>query len=120
VAGARIEEVIRLAAEAGVPTDLFRGWEGQELALYRGTAGRSASVGITHDVSPGEVPRQDWTLDLGNRAVSIPRAQGEALKSKLDSARISYATGSLANAYMRRVHEGSSEYEAALRHLAKR
>jgi len=116
----RIGSVIKIATEAGIPAELFSGWQGHELALYQDTGGRGATLEIARRESYEKAARGDWTLDLGNRAVRLPRDQGATLGRKLEEAGIPFATGSQGDAYIKRIHRVSTDHEDILRELAKR
>ncbi len=118
--GSAIADVVRLALESGVSEDVFSGWAGGELALYQDTVGRSSSPDVAARIATEKAGRRDWVLDLGHRAVVLPRAQGELLQNKLEQAGISYSTGDLGDVYLRRVERVARDHEAILRELAKR
>jgi hypothetical protein len=67
------DDVLRLAAEAGIPRESFDGWDGVRIALYR-------SLGNT-----------SW-VDLGLFAFQITRPRWELFKKKLDDAGLGYET----------------------------
>jgi hypothetical protein len=109
-----------MAKSVGIARELFAGWEGHELALYRDTVARSRSAEVGARVAREKAARQGWVLDLGLRAVALPCAQGEALQAKLDQAAVSYERGSVTDAYIRRVHRVTAAHPDILRKLAAR
>ena len=112
--------VIRLASDVGIPSELFSGWDGSELALYPDLIGTSRSPEIADRIAREKAARADWILDLGNRAVSLRKDQGTQLRLALDEAEIPYATGSQSLAYFKRIHRVSTENDHILRELSKR
>src|SRR5262252_3840320 len=113
-----IDEVIQIAVAAGISADLFHGWDGTELALYQDVIGTSAEPEIARRMAEEKSARGDWTLDLGIRAVAVPRAQGEILTARLDAAGIRYEKRSVGDEYMRRVHGVADTHVDVLRELA--
>ena len=115
----RIASVIKIATESGIPAELFSGWQGYEFALYQDTGGRGGTLEIAQRQSDEKAARGDWTLDLGNRAVGIPRDQGVAFRQRLEEAGIQFATGSQGAAYVKRIHQVSTANVDIIRELAK-
>ena len=115
-----VAKITELAKQAGIDTELFDGWDGHALALYPIRGGSSASLQVAQRQARENAARQNWVLDLGHRAVSLPREQGEAFKRKLDDEGIEVETSSLAVDYMKRAHNASARHDDVLSELAKR
>jgi hypothetical protein len=113
-------EVIRIATQAGIPEDLFADWDGGELALYRDRSAGSASLAVAQRQLQEKAARGDWILDLGNRAVALPRNQGESLKHEFDRLGIAYDRLSQTNAYLKRTRWAVDQHHEVLDELAKR
>jgi hypothetical protein len=113
-------EVIRIANDLGISPDLFRGWEGHEFALYQDMVGRSSSLAAARAEAQRKAALRNWTLDLGIRAVGLPRDQGIIFRGRLQGAGIPFDTRSQTTKYVRRVHAVTMDSEDVLRELAKR
>ena len=115
-----VARIVELAAEAGIPSDVFSGWEGHELGLYRDDQARATSVELATAIAREKGRRQDWILDLGHRAVALSKSEGTALAGKLDDAKIPYARTDVQDAYYRRIRRVADDHDEVLRELAKR
>ena len=113
-------KIIGLAKQVGIDTELFDGWDGHALALYPILGGRSASLETAQRIARENAAKQNWALDLGHRAVSLPREQGEAFKRKLDEEGVKVETSSLAVDYMKRAHNAAARHDDVLSELTKR
>ncbi len=117
---ANVQKVLEIAQSIGLEADLFRGWDGGELALYQDTSASSASLEVALAVAREKSRLRLWVLDLGNKAVSLSRSQGEQLKAKLDEAGIEYASESVGDLFLRRRERVARDHQEILRELAKR
>lgn len=113
-------DVVRIAVEIGVASDLFDGWDGGELALYPDEGGRSASLDVALEIAREKARRGDWIVDIGNRAFALPKPQGIALRAKLDALGIGYETGPQAEPFLKRTRWAVREHAGVLAELAKR
>jgi hypothetical protein len=120
LAADRVDLVIKIATQTGIPAELFSGWQGHELALYPDSGGQGATLEIAHRQSQVKAARGSWTLDLGNRAVGLPKEQGAAFQQRLEEAGIPFETRSQGGAYVRRIAQVSSANVDLIRELAKR
>jgi hypothetical protein len=113
-------EVVRIAEELGIAPGLFDGWQGHEFALYQDMVGRSSSLSAAVAEAEQRAARGDWTLDLGIRAVGLPRNQGTTFKARLEAAGISIGTWSQTTKYIKRIHSIAANNADVLRELGKR
>jgi hypothetical protein len=116
----RVASVIKIAIETGLPAELFSGWQGHELALYQDKSGQGATIEIAQRQSSLKAATGAWTLDLGNRAVGLPREQGAAFQRRLEDAGVSFETRSQAGPYVRRIAQVSTANAHVISELAKR
>jgi hypothetical protein len=112
--------VVRIATALGIAADLFDGWQGEELALYQDTVGVSSSLAAAQAEARRKAALGNWTLDLGIRAVGLPRDQGALLRQALEDAGVPIENRSQASKYIRRIHAVGAENADVLRELAKR
>jgi hypothetical protein len=116
----QVTKVKELALQIGIDTNLFEGWDGHEIALYRVTGGSSHSYEVARQQMIENARVETWVLDLGNRSVGLPPQQARALKQKLADANITVQDGSLAQSYMARALRSAARHDDVLRELAKR
>jgi hypothetical protein len=113
-------EVVRIATELGISPSLFDGWQGHEFALYQDRVGRGSSLAAAVAEAERRAASGDWTLDIGLRAVGLPRDQGTAFHGRLKAAGIPIGTWSQTTKYINRIHSITTENADVLRELGKR
>src|SRR6185503_14951841 len=104
-----IAKIVQLAGEAGIAPEVFDGWEGRELALYRDLTARSADPAIATRIASEKLARELWVLDLGHKATGVSKTQGRAFQVKLDESGIRYASGPVGDVYFKRIQRVTRE-----------
>lgn len=113
-------EVLRIATELGISPEVFDGWQGHVFALYQDRVGRSSTLAAAVAEAERRAARGDWTLDIGLRAIGLPREQGTAFHARLQAAEIPIGTWSQATKYINRIDSITTENADVLRELGKR
>jgi len=110
----------QIAAQIGIPAEVFSEWDGSELALYEDASGVGSTLEIARRNANRKALLLDWTLDLGNRVIGLPQEQGASLRQKLEEAGIPFAHESQGGPYVERIHQIATANADVLRELAKR